>query len=509
MMSLLRKHRNWLMVVIAILAIPFVFYFNKTDIGRASDKFAHIYGRDVSTVEGLRGARLCALARDLGMQDLIRSLGAGANSENELYTQFTLNRIVLRHEADRLGIRPSTPEITDFVRNLRPFRGANGFDPKKFDEYTQTTLPAMGFTEAQIEELVTDELALRRIKDLVTTGVNVPESEVKNEYQQVYGKLSVSVVRLHAADYTKDIRVTDDDIQKYYETHKAELKTEEKRKIEFVSLELTPEQKKLSGKERIDVLQKLSDRATDLTQALLEKGAEFHQVAAKFQLPVEATGEFTAAAPDPKLKADPQLAATAFQLTTQEPNSDAIQAPDGFYVLHLTSVVETRPLSLEEAKPKVVDAIKLRTAREIVTNKGAEVVRETRELLASGAPLSFALEKTNVKAEKLEPFSIAEDVDPEEMPKEPKKRAPDFMAVRNAVAALQPGDVSDFIPWEDGGIVAILEKRELPDETRLAQKKEVFQQRILTNKREIVFYEWLHDRQVEAGIVTPKGPAQS
>jgi hypothetical protein len=83
------------------------------------------------------------------------------------------------------------------------------------------------------------------------------------------------------------------------------------------------------------------------------------------------------------------------------------------------------------------------------------------------------------------------------------------MAVRNAVSSLQPGDVSDFIPWEDGGIVAILEKRELPDETKLAQKKAVFEQRILTNKREIVFYEWLHDRQVEAGMLTPKSPAQS
>jgi hypothetical protein len=39
----------------------------------------------------------------------------------------------------------------------------------------------------------------------------------------------------------------------------------------------------LTGKERIEILQKLSDRATDLTQALLEKGANFKQVAEKFQ----------------------------------------------------------------------------------------------------------------------------------------------------------------------------------------------------------------------------------
>src|ERR1035437_8577904 len=145
MMSLLRKHRNWLMMVIAILAVPFIFYFNKTDFRGGSDKFARVYGRDVSILEAQRGARLCNLARDLGMQNLVRSLASGANSENELYSQFTLNLIVLRHETARLGIQPTTAEIIDFVRTLRPFRNATGFDPKKFDEYTQTALPSLGF----------------------------------------------------------------------------------------------------------------------------------------------------------------------------------------------------------------------------------------------------------------------------------------------------------------------------------------------------------------------------
>jgi hypothetical protein len=88
----------------------------------------------------------------------------------------------------------------------------------------------------------------------------------------------------------------------------------------------------LSGKERIEALQKLADRATDFTQALLEKGADFKQAAAKFQLPVHETGEFTAAEPDPQLKRDKQLGAAAFKLSVQEPHSDAVQVADGFYI---------------------------------------------------------------------------------------------------------------------------------------------------------------------------------
>src|SRR2546430_2218934 len=100
MMRLLRKHRNWLMMVIAILAIPFVFYFNKTDFGaKGPGNIARVYGHDVSVLEAQRGARLANLARDLEMQDFLRSLAVGARSENDFYSQFTLNRLVLRHEA--------------------------------------------------------------------------------------------------------------------------------------------------------------------------------------------------------------------------------------------------------------------------------------------------------------------------------------------------------------------------------------------------------------------------
>ena len=123
------------------------------------------------------------------------------------------------------------------------------------------------------------------------------------------------MIRFRAADFDTDIKINDEDIQKYYDAHKAELKTDEKRKVEFVQLTLTEEEKKLTGKERIEALQKLADRATDFTQALLEKGADFKQAAATSQLPVHETGEFTAAEPDPQLKVDPKLGAAAFKLS--------------------------------------------------------------------------------------------------------------------------------------------------------------------------------------------------
>src|SRR5690242_11513060 len=114
MMKLLRKHRDWLMIVIAILAIPFIFYFvQRPDYGAMrSDRFARIYDRNISMLEAQQMVRLLSLAQALGMSDFVQTLTAGAGmNQNQTAVQFVVNLVVLRHEADRLGIHPTYAEI--------------------------------------------------------------------------------------------------------------------------------------------------------------------------------------------------------------------------------------------------------------------------------------------------------------------------------------------------------------------------------------------------------------
>jgi hypothetical protein len=314
----------------------------------------------------------------------------------------------------------------------------------------------------------------------------------------------VSLIRVRPDDFGKEITISDEDVQKYYETHKAELKSEEKRKVDFVSLTLTDDQKKLTGKERIDVLQELSDRATDFTQALLEKGADFKQVSEKFHVAVQTTGEFTATKPDPQLNADPQLGEAAFKLSTQEPNSDPIQVTNGFYILHLAGILEARPLTVEEAKPKVVEAIKSSRVRELMSTKGAEIAQQLRKATKSGQALEAATQQAGVKVEKLPPFSVLEEATETEE-KKPKEESPEMLTIKNAVAYLNPGEVTDFLPVRDSGLIAVLEKREPSTDAANSEKKAAFEKRLLNNRRQIVFYEWLRERQQAAGVQFAKG----
>jgi SurA-like N-terminal domain/PPIC-type PPIASE domain len=508
MMKLLRRHKDWLMIVIAILAIPFIFYFVRTpDYGAiGKDQFARIYDRNVSMLEAQQSARLLSLAQTLGMSDFVGTMTGGAGlDQNQGAVQFIINLLVLRHEAERLGLRPSSSGIADVVRKLPAFQGDSGFDINKLNDLVQNGLAPLGLGEEHIEQLVRDQICLSEIQKLLAASVSVPKSELDENFRRGYDKLFVSVIRFRSADVDKDIKINDEDVAKYYDAHKAELKTDEKRKVEFVQLTLNEEEKKLAGRERIEALQKLADRATDFTQALLEKGADFKQAAAKFQLPVRETGEFTVAEPDPQLKGDPQLGAAAFKLSEQEPHSDAVQVADGFYILHLTGKTEARPLAAEEAKPKIVDALKKTRARELMSTKGAELVQQLREAKKSGQPLEAVIEKAGVKPEKLAAFSLFEEESEKTEGDEQKKQSPELLTIKNAVALLNPGEVTEFLSPGTDGLIAILEKREPLEDASAGEKKAAFEKRVLESKERVVVVEWLRERQQAAGLEFKKG----
>ena len=245
-------------------------------------------------------------------------------------------------------------------------------------------------------------------------------------------------------------------------------------------------------------MQKLSDKANDVAQALAEKNADFAAVAVKFQLWIKNTGDFTQAAPDPELKQDSQLVQAAFQLSNDEPASEPIQGADGFYILHLVGITPARPLTLEEAKPKIVEALKARKERELVSIRAASVAHDLGEALKAGDTLAKAAQKLNLKLEKVPPFSLADELEPKASP--PPDEVPDLPVIKNAVADLHSNEVTEPIPTSDEALVAVVEKRDPPDAALAAANRASLEERILQGKRAMIFAEWLRERRRAAGV---------
>jgi hypothetical protein len=173
-------------------------------------------------------------------------------------------------------------------------------------------------------------------------------------------------------------------------------------------------------------------------------------------------------------------------------------------VLHLAGIDEANPLSLEAARPQIVEAVKAQQLRALISARGSTAVQSIREALQAGTPVDAALAKTELPAEKIPPFALA---DPPAAPEKDKPApAPDLPMIKRAVAELSPGDVSEFLPTQPGGVIAVLEKREAPDPAAYEKGKAEFASRFVQGKREVAFFEWLKERRREAGVPTPEPP---
>jgi len=337
---------------------------------------------------------------------------------------------------------------------------------------------------------------------MLEVGVSIPESEMRHAFDKAYSKMEASVVRFDPKDF-QNVEISDEEIGKYYEAHKADLKSDEKRQVRLASFGLTDEQKKLTGKARIDELQKLADKANDFTEALQAKNAAFDQVAAKLHVAVKETGLFSKDAPDPLLAGKPEVTAAAFSLSKEAPNSEALQTSESFEILHLVKVEPSRPLTKEEARPKIVEALKKQETDQKMAAKAGEIANQMREALKNGKTVEQAATEAGVKAEKLTAFSLADQppgTPPSPKPEPKKDAVPNMDYIKQATSTLSPGGVSNYVTTPEGGLIVILEKREAPEAAEFEKARAPLEKNALMQKGQVVFYEWLRSRRHAAGI---------
>jgi hypothetical protein len=499
MVNLFRKHQQPLMIVFTfLLIIAFLLLYNlQRSTGRSEGEGIHgrIYGHTVPQAEAEREGRKFLVAQRLRLIDLLNGLVGQAETQEQAINLYVWNILVMRHEAERLQIEPTQDEVKVAIMGIPGFHNAGGaFDPGIYANFVQEELAAQGLSAEQMEEVVRDDLRLQKIKAILGATFVVPESAFRTVYSLQNQKLDISVIRFNLSDFEAGVQVSDDDAKKAYDQNKDIYQTGEKRIIRYVTFALDDKEKALTGKERTEALQKLANKAQDFTQAMLEKGANFDDVAKKFNVPVTVTPAFSATDPDPKTGAIPSLVEGAFRLTKEQPDGDVAVGENNFYVPHLDEIQTSKQMTLEEAKTQVVEQIKQSRAHELLNVKSADARNKIQADLTAGKSFADAVTAAGLKADVYPPFSLAE----------PDLDKPDVREVTVKAVEMSEGQLSEFIPTPDGGLLIHLDKREPLDEAKYAKDKVLMEPSVKQQKLHLVFSEWLRKARDAARIELPR-----
>ena len=164
------------------------------------------------------------------------------------YLQFLLSRIgqqqvervVLKQEADRLGLQVSDQDLLNFLRS-GPY-SQYLFPDGKFigeDHYIDFVEQEFRLPVKEFEDELKSDLELQRLQALETGGVSVSDSAVKAEYMQSGTKVKFEYAVVSSADIQKSIDPSDADLQAYFKQSAARYATAmpETRKIQFFSFD--------------------------------------------------------------------------------------------------------------------------------------------------------------------------------------------------------------------------------------------------------------------------------
>jgi peptidyl-prolyl cis-trans isomerase D len=240
MVNIIRRFQQPLLITITILVIiSFAVLYNTGSLRRLdADRVAEVAGRSVSLADYQLGLRKWELASGLGLRELVGGLGMPATSEDEFKRNYVLGTIVLHEEAARLGISATDEEVAEAIKAVPEFQTQGQFDKAKYQQIVQVALGSRGMTEAHLEDIVRDDLLLKKTKALLGATIAPSPSEVRAAYERDHQETVASVVRLKLADFSAGVTVSDDDVKKAFEERKAAFNTTEKRKVKYVALTL-------------------------------------------------------------------------------------------------------------------------------------------------------------------------------------------------------------------------------------------------------------------------------
>jgi peptidyl-prolyl cis-trans isomerase D len=496
MITILRKNQRVLMLIIAVLTIvAFVWLYNPADTRELrTTSVATIYGRNLSQADIERELKSFQLALALGQFRLLENLGGLAQDENAAIEQFIWNRLVIQHQAKELGVEPTDSQIAGQIKTLPVFQTNGHFDSGKYRTFVLEQLGPRGFTELQLENVIRDALRVDRIKAIVCAPVTVSEKETLNA-ARIFEKVSLQDVRFSLAASGSSPEVPKEEVKNFYEQNASTLIKPETRSVEYVKFAMPVGDKPLEGREKVEALQKIADAASAFSEQA--SSTSFQEAASAIGQSVQSSPEFdrsgaTTSAGDEQSKALApdlkNLAAAAFLLTEKNPISDALQSGDAFFVLKLTKVNPQRAMTMEEARPVIVNQLRARKAERLVRENAEATLLKIREAMAAGKSFSDAAAAAGVQVRSLS------DVTPRD-----EKLSPEEREIVAATLLMEPGQLSGLIPSGDGGFAVFLVSRGPLDETALAKKPEL-EARLLESKRDLLFATWLSSARDAAKI---------
>jgi peptidyl-prolyl cis-trans isomerase D len=236
MYDFIYKHKQWLQIVLLVLIVPpfalfgIDFYFRDTGGGGALARFGDIRISDLEYSQALRQAqdRVREMAKNNPDPALLNSPQLKESVLNELIAR----KVALVH-AYKSGMTVSSAELQKIIGAVEAFRDESGrFSQTRYRQMLQ----GRGMTPVAFENDIRMNIVLEQLRSVTAGSGFLPESVVDRLLKIGEQEREVSQVVFNPVDYRKQVKISEADVEKYYEEHKNEFQIPERVRLEYLVL---------------------------------------------------------------------------------------------------------------------------------------------------------------------------------------------------------------------------------------------------------------------------------
>lgn len=331
--------------------------------------------------------------------------------------QNLINRKLLSHEAERLGLQFSEKDLDAEIVATKVFQVDGQFNADQF----QRVVGGAGYTPMSYRKEMRTDKELQQLVSGIRGSAIMTEAEVVRSTSLAQQKRDIAFVKLKLADLEKEVNVSDDEIKNYYDNHKPEFKTKERVKLSYIDLD----RKALAGdvkvtdedlrkyyentkasyatqEERrvahilIETNDKVSDaeakaKAEDIYKKI-EDGADFAEMAKKYSQDPGSASKGGDLGYNPKGSFVKPFEEAEFSL---KPNqiSPPVKTEFGYHIIKLLGVKPGSVPDFADVRDKVEQRYRDEKAEELFVNKSSKL----SELAFESADLEQPAEELGLK----------------------------------------------------------------------------------------------------------------
>ncbi|MFO7784278.1 MAG: SurA N-terminal domain-containing protein [Thermodesulfobacteriota bacterium] len=237
LLSLMRKHaKSYLIkVLIAIIAIVFIFYFGYSFHSKEGGKIAVVNGELITGVEYRKayGEMLSALQRQYGNMwndTLIEVFDLKNRALQEL-----IDDKLLSQEARRIGLGVTEDEIRNEIMSYPAFQFQGRFDERAY----HSVLNQNRMKPEDFEATIAQVLLKDKVSQVMTAFLPVTDQEAQEYYTFTNQQVQISFLTISHDTFLESVEVDPGEIGTYFEEHREDYRLPDQVRVAYI--EVRPE----------------------------------------------------------------------------------------------------------------------------------------------------------------------------------------------------------------------------------------------------------------------------